>query len=221
MGFVPNTKAEQLEMLKTLGCSTIEDLFGDIPEELRLKRPLNLPEPLAEYQLIKYMTGLASKNKHLDHLVSFLGAGADHIVPSVIKHLVGRGEFLTAYTPYQAEISQGVLQAIFEFQTLIVELTNMEVANASMYDGASALAEAALLACNYTRRDKIGVPKNLHPEWLSIVKVYLESQDLEVIEIPYQLETGLIDLAALNPQLVSELAGIVVAQPNFWRSRGC
>jgi len=217
MGFVPNTKAEQLEMLKTLGCSTIEDLFGDIPEELRLKRPLNLPEPLAEYQLIKYMTGLASKNKHLDHLVSFLGAGAyDHIVPSVIKHLVGRGEFLTAYTPYQAEISQGVLQAIFEFQTLIVELTNMEVANASMYDGASALAEAALLACNYTRRDKIGVPKNLHPEWLSIVKVYLESQDLEVIEIPYQLETGLIDLAALNPQLVSELAGIVVAQPNFF-----
>ena len=97
MGFVPNTKAEQLEMLKTLDCSTIEDLFGDIPEELRLKRPLNLPEPLAEYQLIKCMIGLASKNKHLDHLVSFLGAGAyDHIVPSVIKHLVGRGEFLNS-----------------------------------------------------------------------------------------------------------------------------
>lgn len=217
MSFVPNTKQEQQEMLKKLGCSTIEELFEEIPQELRLNRPLNLPEPLAEYQLIKYMNSLAGENRNLDQLVSFLGAGTyDHIVPAVIKHLAGRGEFLTAYTPYQAEISQGVLQAIFEFQTLIAELTNMEVANASMYDGASALAEAALLACNVTRREKIGVPMNLHPEWFSVVELYLKSQDLEVVEIPYHEESGLIDLASLDKQLMLELAAVVVAQPNFF-----
>lgn len=217
MVFIPNTLTEQKKMLQALGYSSIEELFAEIPEAVRLHGPLNLPKPMAEHELLKYMNSLAAKNQNLDQVVSFLGAGSyDHIVPSVIKHLIGRGEFLTAYTPYQAEISQGVLQAIFEFQTLIAQLTGMEVANASMYDGASALAEAALLACHVTRRRKVAIPKNIHPEWQEVVKLYLESQGLEIQEVPYNQKTGLLDVDSLAEDLWSELACVVVGQPNFF-----
>ena len=219
MSYIPNTQQEQMQMLKACGLSEIDDLFSQIPTTLKLKQPLNLPGPLAEASLIKHMNILASKNINLDTATSFLGAGAyDHLVPSVIKHLVSRGEFLTAYTPYQAEISQGVLQSIFEFQTLIAELTGMEAANASMYDGATALAEAALLACNATRRRKVGLPANLHPEWIEVARTYLENQDIEPVIIPYQSDSGQIDIATMDASLAKELSCLVVQQPNFF---GC
>lgn len=217
MPYIPHTTAEQQEMLAALGMTQIADLFVDIAENLRLKQPLNLPAPLAEHELVRYMRQIAKKNINLDDYVSFLGAGAyDHIIPAVITHLTSRGEFLTAYTPYQAEISQGVLQAIFEFQTLIANLTNMEVANASMYDGATALAEAALMACNVTGRHKVAAAANLDPDWLEVLSTYLENQDIEVIKIGYHPITGLIDQAALSTTLNQELACMLVGQPNFF-----
>ncbi len=219
MPYIPNTPEDQQQMLKSLGMDTLADLFADIPEHLMLKRPLDLPEPLAEHQLLRYMSRLAEKNTNLDQCVSFLGAGAyDHIIPAVISHLISRGEFLTAYTPYQAEVSQGVLQSIFEFQTLIANLTKMEAANASMYDGATALAEAALMSCSATNRRKVAAAANLDPKWLEILQVYLESQDVELIRIPYDPGTGLIDKDALKPGLGSETACMIVSQPNFFGS---
>lgn len=217
MSYISNTSKEQQEMLACLGMDKIADLFVDIAEELKLKQPLNLPKPLAEHQLVKYMQQLAAKNVDLDKYVSFLGAGAyDHVIPAAISHLIGRGEFLTAYTPYQAEISQGVLQSIFEFQTLIAELTDMQAANASMYDGATALAEAALMACNVTRRHKVAFGANLDPQWQSVLRLYLESQDIEIITIDYAEQTGLIDFDTVKPELAAELACMIVAQPNFF-----
>ncbi|NMA15329.1 MAG: glycine dehydrogenase, partial [Clostridia bacterium] len=135
-------------MLQEMGLQSMEDLFADIPKEVRLKGNLNLPDPLSEPELVSYMRRLAEKNDNVNEFSCFLGAGAyDHFIPSAIDHLISRQEFYTAYTPYQPEISQGTLQSIFEYQTMICELTGMDVANASMYDGASALAEAALMAC--------------------------------------------------------------------------
>ena len=217
MPYIPNTPEEQQEMLQSLGMTQIADLFVDIAENLRLTRPLDLPEALTEPELLRYMGRLAQKNVNLDQYVSFLGAGAyDHIIPAAISHLISRGEFLTAYTPYQAEISQGVLQSIFEFQTLIANLTDMEAANASMYDGATALAEAALMSCNVPRRDKVAVGANLDPQWLDILQVYLSSQNIELIIMPYDQTTGMIDLDAVDPKLGFELACVIAAQPNFF-----
>lgn len=217
--YIPNTPEEQQQMLKSLGMSKLAELFADIPDHLQLKRPLDLPEPLAEHQLLRYMGQLAEKNVNLDRCISFLGAGAyDHIVPAVVSHIINRGEFLTAYTPYQAEVSQGVLQSIFEFQTLIANLTNMEAANASMYDGATALAEAALMSCNVTNRRKVAAAANLDPRWLEILQVYLESQNIELINIAYDPVTGLVDLEAVEPKLGAELACMIVSQPSFFGS---
>jgi len=215
--YIPNTPEEQRQMLEAIGLSRLADLFADIPEQLKLKRPLDLPEPLAEHQLLRYMGQLADKNVNLDRCVSFLGAGAyDHIIPAVISHLIMRGEFLTAYTPYQAEISQGVLQSIFEFQTLIANLTKMEAANASMYDGATALAEAALMACNVTNRRKVGAAANLDPQWLELLQVYLENQDIELVKIAYNHDTGLTDIDSVDTKLGPELACMIVGQPSFF-----
>ena len=215
--YIPNTPEEQQQMLQSLGMNQIADLFADIPEHLRLQRPLDLPEALTEPELLRYMGKLAQQNINLDQCVSFLGAGAyDHIVPAVISHLTSRGEFLNAYTTYQAEISQGVLQSIFEFQTLIANLTGMEAANASMYDGATALAEAALMSCNITRRSKVAAAANLDPQWLDILEVYLGSQNIELIRVPYGSDTGQIALDAFDLKTGSELACMIVGQPNFF-----
>ncbi len=217
MTYIPNTPQDQQEMLSAMGMDKMADLFVDIAEGLRLKNPLNLPEPLVEHDLLRYMRQLAQKNVNLDDYVSFLGAGAyDHIIPAVISHIVSRGEFLTAYTPYQAEISQGVLQSIFEFQTLIANLTGMDAANASMYDGATSLAEAALMACNVTRREKVAVGSNLDPQWLDVLQVYLDSQSIDLIRVPYHDDTGLLDLDKIDSSLGSELACVIVGQPNFF-----
>src|SRR5690554_4085563 len=204
-------------MLDSLGIDTVEELFSDIPEHMYLDNDLDLPQAMSEAELVRHFSELAAKNKDLKSSVSFLGGGAyDHLVPSIIKHIVGRGEFLTAYTPYQPEITQGVLQSIFEYQTMICELTGMEASNASMYDGASALAEAALMACAATRRELVVLPESLHPEWRDVVQLYLESQDVSIAYLPYDEATGIVDAKAFEEISWSEAACVVVQQPNFF-----
>lgn len=217
MRYLPLTQEEQQEMLASLGIEKVEDLFSDIPEHMRLDADLDLPAALSEAELVKHFSKLAGKNNDLQSAVSFLGAGTyDHLIPSMIKHIVGRGEFLTAYTPYQPEITQGVLQSIFEYQTLICELTGMEASNASMYDGASALAEACLMACAATRRELVVLPSTLHPEWQDVVRIYLENQDVSIVYMPYDEKTGIVDASSLDNIPWAEVACVVVQQPNFF-----
>jgi len=217
MRYIPMTEQDREAMLASMGLASVEELFGDIPEHLRTAGALDLPPALSEAELIRHMKALAKKNTNLEDTVSFMGGGVyDHLVPAIIKHLISRGEFLTAYTPYQAEISQGVLQSIFEYQTLIAELTGMEAANASMYDGATVLAEAALMACNATRRDEVVLPANLHPEWKEVCELYLRNQNVAIKYVPYLEEAGTIDFAALQSLDPKSLACVVVQQPNFF-----
>lgn len=216
MRYLPLTDLERQEMLASLGLERIEDLFQDIPREI-ISEGLDVPGPLSEAELLRHFRELAGKNKDATQLVSFLGAGVyDHLIPSIIKHIVGRGEFLTAYTPYQPEITQGVLQSIFEYQTMICELTAMEASNASMYDGATALAEAALMSCAVTRRDKVVLPATLHPEWREVVDLYLGSQAVEIIDLPIDTATGTLDLSGVGDIPWEEVACAVVQQPNFF-----
>jgi glycine dehydrogenase subunit 1 len=213
--YISNTPEQQLEMLASIGLETIEDLFQDIPEQVRLRRDLDLPPAVAETELVKLMREKAQQNCHLDEYACFLGAGAyDHFVPSVIDQLISRQEFYTAYTPYQPEISQGTLQSIFEYQTMICELTGMDVSNASMYDGASALAEAALMACQATRRSKVLVAKSVHPESREVVNTYCRFRGVSVEETGYS--NGQVDLNGLEEKLTPDIAAVLVQTPNFF-----
>jgi len=214
MEYIPNTKEEQHQMLRTIGVETIEDLLGDIPSEIRLTRGLQLPPPLSEPELKTELLRLSERNADLLHHVSFLGAGAyDHHIPSVVNHLAFRSEFYTAYTPYQAEMSQGLLQTIYEFQTMICELTGMEVANASLYDGGSALAEAAMMALRVTRRNKILVSSTIHPFHRAALKTYLSGAKTSLVELPS--ENGATDLVAVGKQLGEDIACVLIQTPNF------
>ncbi len=213
--YIPNTDSDKLEMLKSIGTDSIEDLFSDIPKELRLSRDLNLNSSLSELEVNNYMAKLSKMNDSIEDLICFLGAGAyDHYIPSIVKHLALRSEFLTAYTPYQPEISQGTLQAIFEYQTLICNLTGMDVTNASMYDGNTACAEAALMAVENTRRDCILISKSTHPEVREVVKNYMEVRDVKVIEI--DLKDGVTDVDSLSSMIDKNVAGVIVESPNFF-----
>lgn len=221
MEYIPNTLQDQEEMLSTIGVSSIEELIADIPRELRLKRALAIPEPLSEIELRRQMSGLAQQNAHTDAYTFFLGGGAyDHYIPSVVSHLISRSEFYTSYTPYQAEMSQGLLQSIYEYQTLICEITGLDVANASMYDGASALAEAALMACRITKRSRLLVSKAIHPHYLQVVRTYLSGLRSPLWEIPHM--DGRTDLQALSKALASSAsagyAAVLIQHPNFF---GC
>ncbi len=210
-----NHACEQKQMLDSMGVGEIEELFCDIDPRFRLQRELNLPLPLAEQQLTAHMRALAAKNANLNEYACFLGAGAyDRYIPALIHHLTSRQEFLTAYTPYQPEISQGTLQSIFEYQTMICELTGMDVANASMYDGASALAEAALSACNATRRSKILLSSAIHPEYRKTVQTYCRFSGIEVEEVPCQ--NGMTDFDRLATVLNDKVAAVLIGQPNFF-----
>ena len=181
--YIPNTPADQADMLSTLGLSCLDDLFQDIPEGHR-NPPLNLPGPLSELEIQQELAALASRNRPLGSGPSFLGAGSyHHFIPSIVKALVTRGEFLTAYTPYQAEASQGTLQVIFEFQTMVCNLYDMEVANAGMYDGATSLAEAALMACRVTRREKVALVDTLSPTYRQVIQTYCQGQDIETTTV--------------------------------------
>lgn len=213
--YIPNTKTQQKEMLEEIGYSSIEELFGDIPEEVRLGRKLAIPGPMAEMELRRHMGKLSSLNKHTEDYPCFLGAGAyDHYIPAAIDHIISRAEFYTAYTPYQPEISQGTLQAIFEYQTMICQLTGMDVSNASLYDGATALAEAILMACQATRKEKVVLAQSLHPEYREVSSTYAKFQDIPITEVGYK--DGMMDLEALEKTVTKETAAVVVQSPNFF-----
>ena len=203
--YIPNTPGEQAEMLESLGIDSIDQLFADIPAEFRNPH-LDLPGPLSELEIQRELSGLAAKNRPLGSGPSFLGAGSyDHFIPSIIKPLITRGEFLTAYTPYQAEASQGTLQVIYEFQTLVCNLYGMEVANAGMYDGATSLAEAALMACRVTKREKVVLAGTISPAYSAVIRTYCQSQDITV-------ET--VDPS--KPALDAETGCLVLQYPNFF-----
>ena len=202
-------------MLKEIGLGTAEELFRSIPEDIRLKRSLNVTEPLAESEIIAAFEEMAGRNTATVK-PSFLGAGVySHFSPTIVDHLIQRSEFFTSYTPYQPEISQGTLQYIFEFQTLVAQLTGMEVANASMYDGSTAMAEAYLMAQRVTRREKIIVAKSVHPEYREVATTYDQHGDSEIVEIDFDEATGrVVGLDALDDRT----AALVVQSPNFF---GC
>jgi glycine dehydrogenase subunit 1 len=203
--YIPNTTDEQAEMLASLGIDSIDRLFADIPDEFR-NPVLDLPAPMSELEIQRELGGMAAKNRPLGSGPSFLGAGSyDHFIPALIKPLITRGEFITAYTPYQAEASQGTLQVIYEFQTLICNLYGMEVANAGMYDGATSLAEAALMACRVTKREKIAVADTVSPAYSAVIHTYCRSQDITV-------ET----VSPNNPTLDGETACLVLQYPNYY-----
>ncbi len=215
MNFVPNTDSQQERLLARIGVKSVEDLFADIPEEIRMQRPLAIRGGMSEQELVKHVKELANLNKTVEDYSSYLGAGAyEHFIPSFVDQLLLRSEFYTAYTPYQPEISQGTLQAIYEYQTLVCELTGMDVANASMYDGASALAEAALMTCDATRREKVLVLQTVHPEYRDVLKTYLPPRGVELIEIPYK--DGVLDRSALEVAFQEDIAGVLVQNPNFF-----
>jgi glycine dehydrogenase subunit 1 len=213
--YLPVTAEDRKEMLAALGITEIDELFSDIPESVRLTRDLNIPAAQSEPEVVRTMANLARKNASADQYVCFLGAGTyDHYIPSVVNHVISRSEFYTAYTPYQPEISQGELQAIFEFQTMICELTGMDVANASMYDGATALAEAAKMAAGKTRKNKIIVSRAVHPEYRAVLASYCQGQNLEIVEV--ETENGLTDLTALEKAVDKDTAAVLVQYPNFF-----
>jgi glycine dehydrogenase subunit 1 len=213
--YLPMTERDHAEMLETIGIDSIEQLFEDIPVEVRFKGELNISEKMDEQTLLRYMRKLAGKNADFDRYASFLGAGIyDHHLPVVIQHVISRSEFYTAYTPYQPEISQGELQAIFEFQSFICELTGMAVANASMYDGSTALAEAGALASGATKRKRLIVSRAVHPEARQILKTSAKGLNLEVIEVGCL--SGVTDLTQLTALANEQTAAIIVQSPNFF-----
>jgi glycine dehydrogenase subunit 1 len=214
--YIPHTDSDVREMLQAIGVKRLEDLFQAIPEPYRLKEPLKLPQPFSEPDLLRHLRGLQSSVFSDQPWTLFLGAGAyPHFIPAVVPALVSRSEFYTAYTPYQPEISQGTLQAIFEYQTLMCQLTGMEVSNASMYDGASSLAEAVLMAQRITKRRKILLSQAIHPEYRRVVETYSDP-DSQIVLIPYDKKTGRTDGKALSDQIDGEVGGVVLQSPNFF-----
>src|ERR1700680_542548 len=180
-------------MLDAIGAGSVEDLFAHLPEAVRLKRPLDLPPGISEYEIVRYFQERAAENAH--GYASFLGAGAyHHFRPVMVDTVVLRGDFLTSYTPYQAEISQGTLTTIFEFQTMICQLTGMDAANASMYDGSTALPEAALMAARVAGRNRILVARTVHPEYREVLRAYARHDNMPIEEFAYVAESGLADL---------------------------
>ena len=215
MRYLPKSPAEREKMLAEIGAASIDDLFAVIPAENRLTRDLDIPRQQAESEIIDYFRAAGAKNA--TDYVSFLGAGAyRHYRPVIIDSLIQRGEFLTSYTPYQAEISQGTLQAIFEFQTMVAELTGMDVANASMYDGSTGAAEAVRMAMRITGREKSLVAATVHPEYREVMATYARHQELGSTVVGYDAETGRIDLAALESAITDQTAAVLVQSPNFF-----
>lgn len=215
MPYIPMTDDNRRDMLKTIGVADFEELLSGIPKNVRFKGELDLPKPLSEYELTKLLRSLASKNSDTLSRICFLGGGAyDHYVPAAIDHVISRSEFYTSYTPYQPEVSQGNLQAIYEYQSMIAALTGMDVANASMYDGGSALAEAALLAHNKTKKTEILISKTVHPHYRQVVKTYCHRSGITVTEIPSK--DGVTDLDALKKLAGDDTAGVLIQHPNFF-----
>lgn len=216
MDYIPNTDREREEMLSSIGVSSIDDLFSDIPDNVKFNGRLNLPEAMSELEVKRHMTALAESNADAGHYTYFIGGGIyDHYIPSAVSHITGRSEFYTAYTPYQPEISQGTLQAIFEYQTMICNLTGMYVSNASMYDGASALAEAGLMAVKIKDKGKILVSRSVHPEYRRVLRTYTAGMDIEIAEVDFK--DGTTDMEDLKAK-IEGCDGLIVQNPNFF---GC
>jgi glycine dehydrogenase subunit 1 len=214
MRYLPHTDEEIASMLEVVGASNLDDLFSLVPPNCRRTRDLNLPRPLSEWDLTRLMEDLSKSVAVAPEFKIYLGAGSyEHYIPQVVPYLLSRSEFLTAYTPYQPEISQGTLQAVYEYQTLSAKLLGMEVSNASMYDGASALAEALLMAIRVIRKRRVAVSSLIHPHFLSVVQTYLAPAEYEIIELPY-LPDGRTDLSSLESE--NDMAVLAVQSPNFF-----
>jgi glycine dehydrogenase subunit 1 len=218
MPYLYNTPEDQAAMLAAIGAGSIEALLQMVPAEMRLQRPLAIPPAMSELELTQHMAALAAKNEHAGSKVCFLGAGSyDHFIPAAVDELAGRGEFYTSYTPYQAEVSQGNLQVVFEYQTLIARLTGLDVSNASLYDGGSAAAEAVLMAISSTKRyGKVVVAASLHPEYRQTITTYLKDLGVEVVTVG--APRGTVESKELAAAVDDTTACIVVQQPNFF---GC
>jgi len=202
-------------MLKTVGVDSIEALFSTVPDKLRVKRPLDLPNGMSELELLRDIDAMASKNKDCNELVCFLGGGAyDHFIPTIVDAMASQTEFVTAYTPYQAEASQGVLQLFYEFQTMICELTGMEAANASLYEGATAAAEAVMMACGITRRNRVLVAGSVHPDTLQVLRTYGSERAIEIDVIP--AADGVVDQPAIKSALDKNVAAVLIQSPSFF-----
>src|SRR4030042_27963 len=215
--YIPNSVVRtKEEMMRQIGIKNIDELYADVPDKYRLKKPLRLPEALSEFEVKKHVEGLLSKGNSCSGRLSFLGAGCwPHYVPAVVKEIVQRSELLTAYTPYQPEISQGMLQILFEYQSMICELTEMDVANCSMYDWASALGEAARMAARVKNRKEILVPKIIHPERASTLEVYSEPAGISVKQIAYGIESGQLNLADLRQKISDQTAAVYVENQSY------
>jgi glycine dehydrogenase subunit 1 len=215
--YIPNSPDERAEMLQQLGAASIDSLFDSIPENLRLRQPLDVPAAMSEIELLQAFDEMGARNTAAGR-VSFLGGGAySHYVPTIVDHLISRSEFFTAYTPYQPEISQGTLQSIFEFQTLVCQLTAMDIANASMYDGSTAMAEAVLMAERVTKRSKVIASAAVHPQYLEVAQTYVQHAGIELQQSLYCSETGTTLPESLSA-IDDKTAAVVVQSPNFF---GC
>ena len=215
--YLPNSTGQtRKKMFEVIGVSDIEELYSDIPQTIRMKGPLKIPRQRSELEVEKEVQELLGKNTSMDESLSFIGGGVwNHYVPPAVDEIVSRTEFLTSYTPYQVEISQGMLQALFEYQSMICELTGMSVANASLYDWASAIAEAARMATRVTGRNTLLVPKITHPERLQTLKTYCEPAGIKVEQIGYVKETGQLDMADLKSKLSSQISSIYIENPSY------
>lgn len=213
--YFSNTPEDVEKMLGVIGLDSTEALFKSIPQNVRLRRDLKLPDSKSENEVKKIIGDMGKKNKNIDNLVCFLGAGSyDHYIPSAIKHIVGRSEFYTAYTPYQPEISQGTLQSVFEYQSMMCSLTGMEVSNVSMYDGATSAAEAAILASVQAKRPRVLVSETTNPEVKHVLKTYMKFRNVECEFV--KEKDGVTDLEDLRSKLTGDVAGFVVQYPNFY-----
>lgn len=216
MRYLPHTQEDIADMLKTIGADSLNDLFTTIPVDCRRKKDLELPKAKTEWELNHHMSGLAAQMAVCPDYKVFIGAGSyDHYIPEVVKQLLNRSEFYTAYTPYQPEMSQGTLQAIYEYQTLTTRLLGLDVANASMYDGASSLAEALLMSIRITRRKKVAISRLIHPLYRQVVRTYFAPTGFEVVELPV-LDSGQTDMTGLGD--METFAGVAVQSPNYF---GC
>jgi glycine dehydrogenase subunit 1 len=217
MSYIPNTPEDQEAMLANLGLPSLEALLTPVPDNVRLQRPLNLPPALAEPDLKRVLYRMAAKNKNLDDTLSFLGAGTyDHALPSVVPHLQRRSEFVTSYTPYQPEVSQGMLQAIYEFQTMVCQITGLDIANASLYDGATAVIEAVLLALGPGGRGEVVISQGVDPQYRRVLHTYAHARGFHVTEVP--VRDGVTSIEDLNEAVSQNTSAVVIQQPNFFGS---
>ncbi|MBE3109090.1 MAG: aminotransferase class V-fold PLP-dependent enzyme, partial [Acidobacteria bacterium] len=215
MSYLSLSDKDKKEMLAAVGVGSTDDLFCCIPDAVRLKRELSLPAAQSELELVRTIEAIGRKNAY-SRYVSFLGGGAyEHFIPTVVDYLSSRGEFVSPYTPYQPEVSQGTLQAVFEFQTLVCQLTGLDIANASLYEGATATAEAVLMAQRITTRNKVLLARTLHPQYREVVRTYIKNLGLEAVDVPYGPD-GRVDNDALGRALDESTAAVVFQSPNFF-----